>query len=267
MQVTPPPGGTGAASRRFREFRDRTRDSWRRSRRVAAKAEHLAKGPNRRFMVTSLGRGATGPQRLYEEPYCARGDMEKRIKEQQTGHVADRTSTATLRANQLRLYFASFAYVLMHGLRRLGLAGTRWARAQCGTLRVKLLNVAARVRVTARKVWLSFPSVYPYRDEFAAAAAALCRGPARAPPAARPDAATATPNARFQRHGVRKRPTSALRDRPRDRPLPNKGKTLSAVPFNPLRRVCETAANAIGPASMPTQKCLLKKLMWPPNQS
>ena len=96
---------------------------------------------------------------------------------------ADRTSTATLRANQLRLYFASFAYVLMHGLRRLGLAGTRWARAQCGTLRVKLLKIAARVRITARKVWLSFSSVYPYRNELAAVAALLGQGPTRAPPA------------------------------------------------------------------------------------
>ena len=96
---------------------------------------------------------------------------------------ADRTSAATMRANQLRLHFASFAYVLTHGLRRLGLAGTRMAGAQCGTLRVKLLKVAARVRITARRVWLSFPSAHPHRDEFAAAAAALCRGPARAPPA------------------------------------------------------------------------------------
>ena len=149
---------TGAASRRFREFRYRTRKTWSRSRRVVAKAEHLAKGSNPRFVVTSLGRDVAGPQRLYEELYCARGDMENRIKEQQLDMFADRTSAATMRANQLRLYFASFAYVLMHGLRRLGLAGTRWARAQCGTLRTRLLKVAARVRVTARKVWLSFPS-------------------------------------------------------------------------------------------------------------
>ena len=174
---------TGEASRRFREFRYRTLDTWSRSRRVVAKAEHLAKGPNPRFVVTSLGREVAGPQRLYEELYCARGDMENRIKEQQLDMFADRTSAATMRANQLRLHFASFAYVLMHGLRRLGLAGTRMARAQCGTLRTKLLKVAARLRITARKVWLSFPSAYPHRDEFAAAAAALCRGPARAPPA------------------------------------------------------------------------------------
>ena len=138
--------------------------------------------PNPRFVVASLGREAAGPQRLYEELYCARGDMENRIKEQQLDMFADRTSAATLRANQLRLYFASFAYVLMHGLRRLGLAGTRWANAQCGTLRTRLLKVAARVRVTARKVWLSFSSVYPHQSEFAAALAALRRVPARAPP-------------------------------------------------------------------------------------
>ena len=123
---------------------------------MVANAEHLPKGPNARFVVTSLGREAAGPQRLYEELYCARGDMENRIKEQQLDMFADRTSEAPLRANQLRLYFASFAYVLMHGLRRLGLAGTRWANAQCGTLRARLLKVAARLRVTARKVWLSF---------------------------------------------------------------------------------------------------------------
>ena len=174
---------TGAPSRRFREFGYRTRTSWSRTRRVVAKAEHLAKGSNPRFVVTSLGREVAGPQRLYEHLYCARGDMENRIKECQLDLFADRTSTATLRANQLRLYFASFAYVLMHGLRRLGLAGTRWAKAQCGTLRVNLLKVAARIRITARKVWLSFSSVYPYRDAFTAAARTLCRGPIRAPPA------------------------------------------------------------------------------------
>ena len=130
----------------------------------------------------SLGRGAGGPRRLYEQLYCARGDMENRIKEQELDMFADRTSAATLRANQLRLCFASFAYVLMHGLRCLGLAGTRWANAQCGTLRTRLLKVAARLRVTARKVWLSFSSVYPHQSEFAAALAALRRVPARAPP-------------------------------------------------------------------------------------
>ena len=172
----------GKASRRFREFRYRTLDSWSRSRRVVAKAEHLAKGSNPRFVVTSLSPKEVGRQRLYETLYCARGDMENRIKEQQLDLFADRTSSHTMRANQLRLYFASFAYVLMHSLRRLALVGTSWARMQCGTLRVKLLKIAARVRITARKVWLSFSSAYPYRAEFAAAAAALRLRPSRAPP-------------------------------------------------------------------------------------
>lgn len=173
---------TGRSSRRFREFRYRTRKSWSRTRRVVAKAEHLAKGPNPRFVVTNLPREVAGAQYLYEQLYCARGDMENRIKECQMELFADRTSAATLRANQLRLHFASFAYVLMHGLRRLGLAGTRWAKAQCGTVRVRWLKVAARVRITARKVWLSFSSAYPYRAEFAAIAQALQADPVRAPP-------------------------------------------------------------------------------------
>ena len=140
---------------------------------MVANAEHLPKGPNARFVVTSLGREAAGPQRLYEELYCARGDMENRIKEQQLDMFADRTSEAPLRANQLRLYFASFAYVLMHGLRRLGLAGTRWANAQCGTLRARLLKVAARpARHRAQGVAVVL----------AAALAAPRRVPARAPP-------------------------------------------------------------------------------------
>ena len=107
-----------------------------------------------------------------------RRQAENRIKEQQLGLFADRTSTATLRANQLRLYFSSFAYVLMHGLRRLGLAGTRWAKAQCSTIRAKLLKLAATVRISARKVWLSFASVYPYQDEFATVLANLRPSPA-----------------------------------------------------------------------------------------
>ena len=168
---------TGKASRRFREFRYRTRKSWSRARRVVAKAEWLAKGDNPRFVVTSLSRKAAGAQHLYEKLFCARGDMENRIKECQLEMFADRTSSATLRANQLRLHFASFAYLLVHGLRRLALAGTRWANAQCGTIRVRWLKVAARVRITARKVWVSFSSAYPYRGEFAAIARAA-RAPA-----------------------------------------------------------------------------------------
>ncbi|MDE0512615.1 MAG: IS1380 family transposase [Gammaproteobacteria bacterium] len=173
---------TRRASRRFRELRYRTRTSWSRTRRVVAKAEHLAKGPNPRFVVTNLDTKTAGAQRLYEELYCARGEMENRIKEQQLDLFADRTSTATLRANQLRLYLSSFAYLLMHGLRRLGLAGTRWARAQCGTIRTQILKVSAHVRITARRVWLAFASGYPHQAAFAAVLQRLQNNPAHAPP-------------------------------------------------------------------------------------
>jgi len=158
---------TGVAARRFAEFPYRTRKSWSRARRVIGKAEHLAKGPNPRFVVTNLPPSRGQARHLYEKLYCARGDMENRIKEQQLGLFADRTSAATLRANQLRLYFASFAYVLMHGLRRLGLAGTELARAQATTIRLKLLKIGTRLRITVRKVWLSFSETYPYASVFA----------------------------------------------------------------------------------------------------
>jgi len=173
---------TGRASRRFRELRYRTRTSWSRTRRVVAKAEHLAGGPNPRFVVTNLATKTAGAQALYADLYCARGDMENRIKEQQLDLFADRTSTATLRANQLRLYLSSFAYLLMHGLRRLGLAGTRWARAQCDTIRSQLLKLAASVRISARRVWLAFASGYPHQAAFAAVLRQLQYHPAHAPP-------------------------------------------------------------------------------------
>ena len=160
-------GCTGKAARCFRDFEYRTRKSWSRSRRVVGKAEYLAKGPNPRFIVTNLPPSRAAAKRLYEKLYCARGDMENRIKEQQLDLFADRTSAATMRANQLRLYFASFAYVLMHGLRRLGLAGTQLANAQCNTIRLKLLKIGARLKITVRKVWLSFSESYPYAKDFA----------------------------------------------------------------------------------------------------
>ena len=159
-------GRTGKPARCFRDFEYRTRKSWSRSRRVVGKAEHLAKGANPRFIVTNLPPSRAGAKRLYEKLYCARGDMENRIKEQQLDLFADRTSAATMRANQLRLYFASFAYVLMHGLRRLGLVGTRLANAQCTTIRLKLLKIGARLKITVRKVWLSFSESWPYRQDF-----------------------------------------------------------------------------------------------------
>ena len=159
-------GRTGKPARYFRDFEYRTRKSWSRSRRVVGKAEHLAKGANPRFIVTNLPPSRAGAKRLYEKLYCARGDMENRIKEQQLDLFADRTSAATMRANQLRLYFASFAYVLMHGLRRLGLAGTQLANAQCNTIRLKLLKIGARLKITVRKVWVSFSESWPYRKDF-----------------------------------------------------------------------------------------------------
>ena len=173
---------TGKPARRFRDFRYRTRKSWSCERRVVGKAEVLPGKDNPRFVVTNLPMSRAGAKRLYEQLYCVRGEMENRIKEQQLGLFADRTSSATLRANQLRLYFASFAYVLMHGLRRLGLAGTPHARAQCTTIRLRLLKIGARLRITVRKVWLSFSEAYPYISDIALILANLRRIPAWAPP-------------------------------------------------------------------------------------
>ena len=173
---------TGKPARRFRDFHYRTRKSWSCERRVVGKAEVLPGKDNPRFVVTNLPASRAGAKRLYEKLYCVRGEMENRIKEQQLGLFADRTSSATMRANQLRLYFASFAYVLMHGLRRLGLAGTQYARAQCTTIRLKLLKIGARIRITVRKVWLSFSEAYPYISDLAQILANLRRIPAWAPP-------------------------------------------------------------------------------------
>jgi hypothetical protein len=157
---------TQQASRVFVDLTYQTRDSWSRPRRVVGKAEYLAKGENPRFIVTSLGRRQRPAAALYEQDYCARGEMENRIKEQQLYLFADRTSCATMRANQLRLWFSSLAYTLLVALRRLGLAGTELARAQCDTIRLKLLKIGALIRVTVRKVWVALSEGYPYRDLF-----------------------------------------------------------------------------------------------------
>jgi hypothetical protein len=170
---------TGRAARVFKDFRYRTLKSWSRERRVVGKAEHLAQGANPRFVVTSLTPEETDARTLYEDLYCARGDMENRIKEQQLGLFADRTSTATLRANQLRLYFSSIAYVLMQSLRRMSLAGTELAKAQCDTIRLKLLKIGARIRFTVRKVWVSLSQSYPYAGLFWRALERLRRQPLR----------------------------------------------------------------------------------------
>ena len=130
------------------------------------KAEHLAKGANPRFVVTSLSADQIEARPLYEDEYCARGDMENRIKEQQLNLFSDRTSATTMRANELRLWFSSVAYTLLNALRRLGLKGTDLAKAQCGTIRLKLLKIGAQIRVTVRKVWVSLAESYPYRNVF-----------------------------------------------------------------------------------------------------
>jgi hypothetical protein len=177
---------TGQAARRFAELTYQTRESWSRARRVVAKAEQLTPSTERdegkrnpRFVVTSLSREHIDARALYEDLYCARGEMENRIKEQQLMLFADRTSAATLRANQLRLSFSSIAYVLVHALRRLALAGTALARAQCQTIRLTLLKIGARVRVTTRKVWLALASGCPHAALFARIHATLRALPVR----------------------------------------------------------------------------------------
>ena len=157
---------TGKAARVFRDFTYRTLESWSCQRRVVGKAEHLDKGANPRFVVTSLSSDEFDARSLYEELYCARGDMENRIKEQQLCLFADRTSAATMRANQLRLWFSSVAYVLMAALRRLGLKNTELAHAQCDTIRLRLLKIGAQIRVTVRKVWVLLSQSWPYREIF-----------------------------------------------------------------------------------------------------
>ena len=157
---------SGEAARVFKDFRYQTRKSWSRERRVIGKAEHLAKGENPRFVVTSLSPGQMAARAVYEELYCARGEMEIRIKEQQLALFADRTSTHEMRSNQLRLYFSSFAYVLMQTLRRLGLKGTVLAKAQCDTIRLKLFKIGAHIRLSVRRVCIAFSESYPYVELF-----------------------------------------------------------------------------------------------------
>jgi hypothetical protein len=160
---------TGKPARRFLNFRYRTRESWKRGRRVVGKAEYLDKGENPRFVVTSLGMEEISPRALYEDFYCARGDMENRIKEQQLDLFADRTSTHALHSNQIRLYLSSIAYCVLVALRRLALVGTEMAQAQCGTIRLRLLKIGAQVRITARKIWISMAAGHPAAAVFAAA--------------------------------------------------------------------------------------------------
>src|ERR1700674_4537567 len=152
---------TGKPACNFKEFRWQTRRSWSRERRVIAKAEFTGDEANPRFVVTSLTRSECKPKYLYEKLYCARGDMENRIKECQLDLYADRTSTATMRANQLRLWLASFAYILLCAVRRIGLHHTPFANATCGTIRLKLLKLGAYVRVSVRRIKFALASSCP----------------------------------------------------------------------------------------------------------
>jgi hypothetical protein len=158
---------TGKPARVFTEFEYSTKKTkkggWDCERRVVAKAEHIDGKENPRFVVTSLTSQQCQAQALYEELYCARGDMENRIKEQ-FSLFADRVSAETMRANQMRLYLSAMAYILVSGLRRLGLKGTALAQAQVSTIRTKLLKIGAQIRVTVRKVWVSMSSSYPWQD-------------------------------------------------------------------------------------------------------
>ena len=159
----------GRSARCFKDFTWSTLDSWSRNRRVVGKAEVTGGEANPRFVVTSLKPTHVGAQYLYETIYCARGEMENRIKECQLDLFADRTSTATMRANQLRLWFASMAYVLLCALRRIGLPHTQFAEATCGTIRLKLLKIGALVRISVRRIKVAMSSACPWQDEFALA--------------------------------------------------------------------------------------------------
>jgi len=163
---------TGEPARVFTEFFYQTRKTWSRNRRVVAKAEQIPGKENPRYVVTSLPLAAWPTRELYEQLYCARGEMENRIKEQ-LSLFSDRMSTESLRSNQLRLYFSSLAYVLVEALRRVGLAGTEWAEYQVETIRLRLLKIAAQVRITARKIWIRYAKAYPWKNAFVSAWVAL----------------------------------------------------------------------------------------------
>lgn len=163
----------GVSARVFKHFSYSTLDSWSCQRRVIGKAEHTPHGTNPRFIVTSLDEQAWPAQRLYEELYCARGEMENRIKEAQLDLFADRLSTHTFRGNQLRLWLSGFAYVLMEAIRRVGLQGTQFANATAGTIRLKLLKIGALITLSVRRVKVAMSSACAYQSEFIAAFHAL----------------------------------------------------------------------------------------------
>lgn len=176
MQGQMEEGELQSPCRRFEQFQYQTRTSWSRARRVVGKAEILGEKKNSRFIVTNLPAegfpgdepGRFGPQALYQDFYCARGNMENRIKEQQLELFADRTSTGQMKSNQLRLWFSAFAHLLMSLFRKKGLAGTDLEKATVGTIRLKLFKVAARITISTRRIHFELPSSYPYQSEFAA---------------------------------------------------------------------------------------------------
>ena len=172
---------TGRPERFFKDFKWTTRDSWSRWRRVIAKAEHTKGDANPRFVVTSLHQTDCKAKYLYEQLYGARGALENRIQECQAALIADRTSAATMRANQLRLWFASMAYVLLCALRRIGLHNTDFAEATCGTIRLKLLKIGALVRVSVRRIKIAMASACPTAAVWSLAATRLSAS-ARASP-------------------------------------------------------------------------------------
>lgn len=157
---------TGEPAKIYRNLKYRTLKTWSRKRRVVAKAEHLDKGANPRFVVTTINADEEGARALYEDNYCARGDMENRIKEQQMGLFADRTSTHTMRANQLRLWLSSLAYVLVTELRRVGLKSTAMEAAQSWTIREKLFKIGAVVTVSVRRIMVHMSTAFPWKEVF-----------------------------------------------------------------------------------------------------
>ena len=164
---------TGQPARRFKDFMWSTLESWSRRRRVVGKAEWTNDKANPRFVVTSLSAEEHHARPLYEQLYCARGEAENRIKECQLDLFADRTSAATMRANQLRLWLASMAYALVCALRRIALRQTQFAQASCGTIRLKLFKIGALVKTSVRRIKLAMPSAFPYQAEYQVAHAAL----------------------------------------------------------------------------------------------
>src|SRR3954464_15285465 len=160
---------TGRPTRRFKAFWWATHDSWSRRRLVVAKAEWTHGGRNPRFIVTSLGSAACDARRLYEDVYCARGEMIYTLSQCELVLFADRTSAATMRANQLRPWFASLAYALLCALRRIGLRHTQFADATCGTIRLRLLKIGALVRISCRRVKFAMASAFPCQAEYALA--------------------------------------------------------------------------------------------------